>query len=133
MAIASSTPLVHQPVEARHHLGRRRLDQPVGAERVAQLTHRRGGAQPVAHHVPHHQRHAPVGPLERVVPVAADRGAAAGRQVARRQPEPLDLRQPLRQQAALERLGDRVLALVDLAQPLPPSVLRSWMSMAAPT
>ena len=36
--------------------------------------------QPVAHHVPHHQRHAPVGALERVVPVAADgRARTAGR------------------------------------------------------
>ena len=93
----------------------------------------RRGAQPVADHVAHDQRHPAVGALERVVPVAADRGSLAGRQVARGDLEPLDARQALGQQAALERLGDRVLALVDLAQLRPPSVLRSWMSIAVPT
>ena len=70
------------------------------------------------HHVAHHERHAPVLELERVVPVAADAGAAPGRQVAGRDRQALDRRQPLRQQAALQRLRDSVLALVDLAQAL---------------
>ena len=106
----------HEPVDAGHHLGGRRLDQPVGPERVAELAHRRRGAQAVAGHVAHHERDAPVGALEDVVPVAADGGAARARQVARRQLEAVDRRQPLGQQAALERLRDPVLALVDLEQ-----------------
>ncbi len=107
----------HEPVDPGHNVGRRGLHQPVGAERVAELAHRRGRAEAVARHVAHHQRHAAVGALEHVVPVAPDRRAARARQVAGGQLHALDRRQPLRQEAALERLGDRVLALVHLEQP----------------
>ena len=57
----------------------RRAQQRVGAERGAQLAHDHRGAQPVADHVAHHHRHAAVVQLDRVVPVAADRGAGGWR------------------------------------------------------
>ena len=110
-------PAHDQPVDPRDHLGGRGLDQAVGPERVAKLAHGGRGAQAVADHVADHERHAPVGALQHVVPVAPDRGAARARQVAGRELHALDLRQALGQQAALERLGDLVLALVDLEQP----------------
>ena len=107
----------HEPVEARHHLSGRGLDEAVGAARVAELAHRRRRAEPLPDDIADHQRDAPVGALEHVVPVAADGRLVTRGQVTRRQLETLDLGQPLRQQAALQGLGDAVLLLVDLEQP----------------
>jgi hypothetical protein len=56
---------------------------------------------------------APTGHRDHVVPVAADLGLAGRRQVASGRVEPRQAGQPLRQQAALQGLGDPVLALVD--------------------
>src|SRR5918994_2366214 len=105
-----------EPVDPGDHLGWRRLDHAVGAERVAELAHRRGGAEPVARDIAHDERHTPVRALQYVVPVTSDRRAARAGEVPRSHLDTLDRGQPLRQQAALERLGDRVLLPVDLEQ-----------------
>ena len=70
----------------------------------------------MAHHVADHERHPAVGARRaRRTSRRRSRFRAAG-QVARGELQALDARQALGQEAALERLGDRVLALVDLAQ-----------------
>ncbi len=75
----------------------------VGGEHRAQLAHPRGGLRAVAHHVADHQQQAAV--LERVgeVEVAADVAPAGARQVARGELDARQLRQPGREQRALQR------------------------------
>ena len=82
----------------------------VGADRVAQRAERRRRRQALARHVAHDEQHAPAGQRDRVVPVAADLGLRRRRQVARAERDARQRRQRLRQQAALQRLGDAVLA-----------------------
>ena len=81
----------------------------VGAQAGAHLRHHRGRADAVAHHVAGDERDAAARERERVVPVAADPAAPDRRAVARRQLEPGHDRQPLRDEALLERLDDAAL------------------------
>ncbi len=101
-------------VEHRHHALGTVLPQRRGAQRVAHQRGQRGGVRALAADVA--DRQAPGRPVgaEDVVEVAADDHPVAGRAVARVDVEALDLRQSLRQQAALERLGDLALEPVDL-------------------
>ena len=86
----------------------------VGAERVAQLSHQRGGRHAAPGDVADRDVHDPVGALHDVVPVAADLEAGAAGLVARGGVDGVDLRDA-GEQAALQRRRDRVLLLV--AQP----------------
>ena len=81
------------------------------AERVAQLTHEHGRRHSVARDVANRDMHDAVGAPHRVVPVAADLETRAARVVAADQLHALDLRELLREQAALKAHGDLVLAL----------------------
>ena len=101
-----------QAVELPHHARRRVALERVGAQRAAQPSHHRGGGQPLARHVAHHEPDRAAGHGQHVVPVAAHLRLGRGRLVARRHLQPGELREALRQQAALQRLGDAVLALV---------------------
>ena len=78
------------------------------------------GGEPAADHVAHHR---PRGRHERedVVPVAADVGARPAGEVARGEADARDLRQPVGQQRALERLRDLVRALVEAASARSPA------------
>ena len=82
----------------------------VGAQRVADLAHRRGGLHPAPADVADHDPEAPVGQLERVVPVAARVVARVAGDVADDELVAGQLRQRGRQQRALQRRGGRVLA-----------------------
>ena len=82
------------------------------AQRVAQLAHRRRRPDPVPDDIADHHRCALVVELERVVPVAADLRREAAGQVTCGELEPRVARQPLREQAALERL-DQLAALAE--------------------
>ena len=86
----------------------------VGARGAAQHAHLPGGLQAVADDVADDQRDAAAGELERVVPVAADAVAVGGREIARRELAARQLGREHGQQAALERLDRRALALVAL-------------------
>lgn len=70
-------------------------------EQRAQLPHRRGRLDPVAHHVADHHGRAS-GKRDRVVPVPARGLLGARNKVVGRDPEPGEHRQPGRQQAALQ-------------------------------
>ena len=100
----------HQAVEPVEHAGGRVALERVGARRVAQLAHQRGRSDAVADHVAHRHAHAAAVERDGVVPVAAHVGAT--RHVARGDLDALHLGQPVRQQAALEQLDVRDLALV---------------------
>ena len=83
-----------------------------GAKRVPQLPHQHGGRNAAPGDVSDGQVEHPVRPPHGVVPVAADRETDTARVVAAREVEPLDRRQRLGQQAALQRDRDVVLSLV---------------------
>ena len=84
----------------------------VGARDAAQLAHARGGGHAAARDVADDEAQAPAGEREGVEPVAADRGAlAAGREV-RGQRDAGRVGQPAGEEVALQRGGDRALALV---------------------
>ena len=68
----------------------------------AQLPHRRGGGDPVSHHITDDQRDAAVGQRDRVEPVAAGRLLLPGHQVPGRDPGPRQDRQRGRQQRFLQ-------------------------------
>ena len=96
--------------EAVHPLEHQRRAQPlerVGAQRVLQPRHPRGGVEAVADDVADRDPGVAVAQRDHVVPVAADLGVGAAGDVAGRDPEAGQLRQALGQQAALQRLGDR--------------------------
>ena len=101
-----------QPVELLDDTRRGVALERVGAQRAAQAADHGGRREALAGHVAHHQPDAAARGRQHVVPVAADLGLGRRGQVASRHRQPRQLRQVLRQQAALERLGDPVLALV---------------------
>ena len=103
---------LHRQVEVLQHLRGQPHVGGVGdpAGEVAQLTHRGGRRLVVAGHVADHDRHRPVGQRVAVVPVAADARLLGGRLVAHRHLQGVT-RLGLREQAALQRLGDRALGL----------------------
>ena len=93
----------------------RELELGVRAHRRAQLAHHRGGAHAAAHDVAHHERGAPGAEVDDVVPVAADLRPGHARAVVGGDVEPVGVEGALGQQAALELVGDRPLALGRLA------------------
>ena len=84
-----------------------------GRQRAAQLAHDRGGRRTLADDVADGDRDPVVVQLDDVVPVTAGLGARGAGQVARGEGEPVQVGQPLRQQAALQRLGDPLLGAVE--------------------
>ena len=64
----------------------------VGAQRAAQPAHHRGGREPLAGHVAHHEADPAARDRDHVVPVAAHLGLGRGGPVARRDLEPGQLR-----------------------------------------
>ena len=89
----------------------RQVEPGVGAHRGAQLAHHRGRAHAAAHHVADDERGAPGAELDDVVPVAADLRALDARRGSRWRPRGARGRRPAcGQQAALQLVGDRVLA-----------------------
>ena len=104
----------HREVEVVQALQQPRriaFEQRVGTHRAAQLTHRRRGGDPAPGDVPDHEQELAARQRDRVVPVAADLGARAAREVARRGLQAGQHRQGLRQQRALQVACDEVLAL----------------------
>ena len=93
------------------HLGRGEPVERAVLQDVAELAHRRRGADPVADDVADHEHHASVAQRHRVVPVAADLEPDAPGHVAGREIRVLEHRQLVGQQAALQRLRGRQLAL----------------------
>ena len=100
------------PRQAPGDLGRRRVLVGERPERVAQLPHQYRGRDSASGHVSDGEVEDPVGPANRVVPVAADLETHAAGVVAPGELEALDDRELLGQQAPLERDGDVVLPLV---------------------
>ena len=82
------------------------------AQDAADLAHRRGGVHVVADDVADDEQRGPVRLLERVVPVTPDVQVAAGRAIADGELEVVGLRRG-GEQAALQRLGDRLLPAVE--------------------
>ena len=82
----------------------------VRPEGVSQLAHQDRGRHAVARDVADGDVHDAVRAPHGVVPVATDEEAGAARVVAADQLDALDLRQPIREQAALQAHGDLVLA-----------------------
>ena len=77
---------------------------------MPQLAHQRRRAETVPHHVAHRDAEAPVAELERVVPVAADLRATGP--VASGEGHAVQIRQPVGQETALQRLDGAELLLV---------------------
>ena len=97
---------------AAQHLGGRAVVVGVGAEGVAHLPHQDGRGEAAARHVSDGDLHGAVVAVHDVVPVAADLETCAPGLVVTQQLHAVDLRQELREQAALEARGDGVLVLV---------------------
>ncbi len=100
----------HHAVQAVEHAARRVPLERVRAHRVPELPHQRGGADPVAHDVPHRHPDAAAVERDRVVPVAAhvrSTGHVAGRHL-----DAVERRKAVGQEAPLEHLHVRQLALV---------------------
>ena len=102
--------VAHQAVERLQQVGRRQVEPGVGPHRRAQLAHHRRRAHAAAHHVADDQRGPPAAELDHVVPVAADLGALDAGAVVGRDLEVVEVEALLGQQAALQLVGDRVLA-----------------------
>ena len=81
-----------------------------GTHRLPDLAHDRSGAQPVAGDVADRDRNAAIGQRERVVPIAADLGFVAGRPVGGRKRDAAHGRKMIREQRALEAIGNAALA-----------------------
>ena len=101
---------LHEPVQVVDHLGGSGALERVRAQRVADLAHRRGRIHPAPADVADHDPDAPVRQPEGVVPVAAGVVARVARHVAHDELEPGQIGERRRQQRALERFGDGVLA-----------------------
>jgi hypothetical protein len=84
----------------------------IGAQRVAELAHQRGGLDCVSGDVADHQSEATVGQGDGVVPVPSDADLAAAGHVAGREGDAGRLRHLVDEDAALERLDEPVLVLV---------------------
>lgn len=107
--------LVDDRVEPLEHLGRRQVEPGVGAHRRTELSDQAGRAHATPGHVADHQRRPPGAEGDRVVPVPAHPGALDAGLVVGRDLKVLGLEPPGRQQAALERVSDRVLPRGGLA------------------
>ena len=99
-----------QAVERLQQVGRRQVEPGVGPHRRPQLAHHGGRPHAAAHHVADDQRGPAAAELDHVVPVAADLGALDAGAVVGRDLEVVEVEARLRQQAALQLVGDRVLA-----------------------
>ena len=106
--------LAQRLVQQREHAARAALVGRAGAQRVAGERGDRGGVGALALHVADQRRVGAAARLVEVVEVAAELDALAGRAEAHGRRQPGDLGQGARPQRALERLGDRALALVQL-------------------
>ena len=84
----------------------------IGAQRVPELPHGRRRDDPAADHVPDDDPEPSVPERDRVVPVAADLEPGAAGDVACTECVFRRFREPFRQEAALQRLGDRAMPLV---------------------
>ena len=93
---------------------RGRLGAHVGerARRAPEAAHRRRRVEAAPDDVAHDHADAPVAQREHVVPVAADLEAAGGREVAHRDVDVLEVREPRRQQRALQHDCGIVLGVV---------------------
>ena len=113
-AVASRLPTGRQgdPVEALERLARRPLLEQEQAERVAQPAHDPRGPEVVALHVADDEGDELVVDRDDVVPVAAHLDADGRGQVARRDVPPLDGRDGVGQQVALQLVRDPPLAVV---------------------
>src|SRR4029453_15480023 len=98
-------------MEPLHHLPRGVPVIGVRLEGRPELPHQGGGADAAADNVAHGKDYAAVAELEHVEPIAADLHASAGGQVTDGNVQARDLRQPLREETALERLRDVPLLL----------------------
>ena len=108
-------------VEALQHVAGRELELRVGADRRAQLAHHRRRAHAAPDDVAEHQRGPARAEVDHVVPVAADLRPRHARPVVGGDVEPLGVEGALRQQAALQLVGDPALAVGRLALGLRPS------------
>ena len=102
-----------EPVEQLQGRGGPVALQQRGGQRAAQLSHHGGGHRALPDDVADRDRHPVLVQLDHVVPVAARLDALCAGQVPGVQQEARELRQPLRQQAALQRLGHPVLGPVE--------------------
>ena len=116
--------LAGEAVHPLEHQRRAQALERVGAQRVLQPRHPRRRVEAVADDVADRDPGVAVAQRDHVVPVAADLGVGAAGDVAGGDPEAGQLGQPLGQQAALQRLGDRgdVLDLLGRARAGP----RAW-------
>ena len=96
----------------RDDVGRLVSLERVGAHRHPELPHHARRLEPVAGDVADHEPDLPAGERDHVVPVAARLEPHLGGQVPSGEREPVDRREVLGEQCALERLGDPVLAVV---------------------
>ena len=101
-------------VEQRQDAARPLLVDGPGAQRVAGERGHRRGVRALALHVADQRRPGPAAGLEEVVEVAAELDALARGAEAHRGRQARNVRQAAGTQRALERLGDRPLALVEL-------------------
>ena len=97
---------------AEHGAGLEAVER-VDAQRVAELRHRRRRDHALADDVADDDADPVVAEVDHVVPVAADLELVPAREVAHGRVDPLDLGQPAREDALLQRHGDLVLPLVD--------------------
>ena len=99
----TDTEVIDEPVQLADDLGRLQAVDGVGAQRRAQLAHRRRGLDPAPDDVADDHPDAPVRERDHVVPVPADLRPARSRQVAHRELDAVDPGQVGRQHAALQR------------------------------
>ena len=103
--------LLGEPIEPRDRRRRLHPVQRERPERVSELRHRRGCLDALADDVPDHEPELPVRQPDGVEPVAADVDAGGSRKVASGELNAFDARQRRGKDAALKRLGDRLLGL----------------------
>src|SRR5918993_535653 len=102
---------LHERVQPLDDLRWRVPVEGICLERGSKLSHQCGRANATTDHVAHREDDTPVAEVEHVEPVAPHLGARPGRQVAERHVHARDLRKPLGEQTALQRLGDVPLLL----------------------